>query len=57
MARSTPLVLLVLALTLFGIAYTSFSRSPMTTYWIVIAPLIGIICGHTIGQFQTAGFR
>ena len=36
--------LLVLALALFGIAYTSFSRTPMTTYWIVIAPLIGIIC-------------
>jgi hypothetical protein len=36
--------LLVLALALFGVAYTSFSRSPMTLYWIVLAPLIGLIC-------------
>ncbi len=36
--------LLVLVLTLFGIAYSSFSRTPMTIYWIVLAPLIGVIC-------------
>lgn len=36
--------LLVLALALFGIAYTSFARTPMTLYWIVLGPLIGIIC-------------
>jgi hypothetical protein len=35
---------LVLALALFGIAYTSFARTPMTIYWIVLAPLIGVIC-------------
>jgi Flp pilus assembly protein TadB len=36
--------LLVLVLALFGIAFTSFFRSPITLYWIVLAPLIGIIC-------------
>src|SRR5260370_39776875 len=36
--------LLVLALALFGIASASCSRAPMATYWIVLAPLIGIIC-------------
>jgi hypothetical protein len=36
--------LLVLALALFGIAYTSFARTPMTLYWIILGPLIGIIC-------------
>ena len=36
--------LLVLVLALFGVAYTSLSRSPMATYWIVLAPLIGVIC-------------
>lgn len=36
--------LLVLALALFGIAYTSFARTPMTLYWIVLGPLISIIC-------------
>jgi hypothetical protein len=36
--------LLMLALALFGIAYTSFARTPMTTYWVVVAPLIGVIC-------------
>jgi hypothetical protein len=36
--------LLVVVLALFGIAYTSFSRTPMALYWIVLAPLMGIIC-------------
>jgi hypothetical protein len=36
--------LLVLVLALFGVAYTSFSRTPITTYWIVLAPFIGIVC-------------
>ena len=35
--------LLVLILAIFGVAYTSFSRTPITTYWIVLAPLIGLI--------------
>src|SRR6266566_2488994 len=36
--------LLVLMLALFGVAYTSFSKTPITTYWVVLAPLIGVIC-------------
>ena len=36
--------LLVLVLALFGIAYTSFSRTPLRLYWIILAPLIGVIC-------------
>jgi hypothetical protein len=36
--------LLVLVLALFGIAYTSFARMPMTLYWVALAPLIGVIC-------------
>ena len=39
--------LLVLILALFGVAYTSFSRTPMTVYWIVLAPIIGLICVFT----------
>ena len=35
---------LVLALALFGIAYTSVFRIPLTIYWIAVAPLIGAIC-------------
>ena len=35
---------LVLIVALFGVAYASFSRTPMTTYWIVLAPFIGGIC-------------
>ena len=34
----------VLILALSGVAYTSFSRTPLTIYWIVLAPCIGIIC-------------
>jgi hypothetical protein len=36
--------LLVLILAIFGVAYTSFSKTPITTYWIVLAPFIGLIC-------------
>ena len=36
--------LLVLILALSGVAYTSFSGTPITKYWIVLAPFIGIIC-------------
>jgi hypothetical protein len=36
--------LLVLILALSGVAYTSFSGTPITVYWIVLAPFIGIIC-------------
>ena len=36
--------LLVLILALFGEAYTSFAKTPLTTYWIVLAPVIGVIC-------------
>jgi hypothetical protein len=43
LAREWP-YLLVLVLALFGVAYTSFARTPLTTYWIVLAPLIGLIC-------------
>jgi hypothetical protein len=43
LAREWP-YLLVLVLALFGIAYTSFARTPLTTYWIVLTPFIGVIC-------------
>jgi hypothetical protein len=36
--------LLVLILVVFGVAYTSFAKTPITTYWIVLAPFIGLIC-------------
>src|SRR5262249_31808169 len=36
--------LLVLILALFGVAYTSFAKTPLTTYWIILAPFIGGIC-------------
>src|ERR1700738_1191307 len=43
LAREWP-YLLVLILALFGVAYTSFSKTPITIYWVVLAPFIGIIC-------------
>ena len=36
--------LLVLILALVGVAYTSFSRTPIMAYWVVLAPFIGVIC-------------
>jgi hypothetical protein len=43
LAREWP-YLLVLTLALFGVAYTSFSGTPIAKYWIVLAPIIGVIC-------------
>jgi len=43
LAKEWP-YLLVLVLALFGVAYTSFARTPLTMYWIALAPFIGIIC-------------
>jgi hypothetical protein len=43
LAREWP-YLLILILAIFGVAYTSFSKTPITTYWIVLAPFIGLIC-------------
>lgn len=35
---------LVLMLTLFGVAYTSYSHKPIMGYWELLAPLIGLVC-------------
>src|SRR5215467_4765721 len=42
--------LLVLVLAILGIAYTSFAKTPITTYWIVLAPFIGLVCVVTRWQ-------
>lgn len=34
----------MLALALYGVAYTNFARHAMTSYWIVLAPIFGLIC-------------
>jgi hypothetical protein len=36
--------LIMFVLALFGIAYTSVSRAPMAFYWIVLTPLMGVVC-------------
>ncbi|HLH95130.1 MAG TPA: hypothetical protein VKW08_08425 [Xanthobacteraceae bacterium] len=41
--RELPYIV-VLALTLFGVAYASFSRQPMVGYWEFLAPVIGLPC-------------
>jgi hypothetical protein len=35
---------LVLILTTVGVAYTSFSKQPITGYWELLAPLIALVC-------------
>jgi hypothetical protein len=35
---------LVLILTMVGVAYTSFSKQPITVYWEILAPLIALVC-------------
>jgi hypothetical protein len=34
----------VLILTIVGVAYTSFSKQPITGYWELLAPLIALVC-------------
>jgi hypothetical protein len=41
--RELPYVV-VLILTLFGVAYASFSRQSMVGYWEFLVPVIGILC-------------
>jgi hypothetical protein len=41
--RELPYIV-VLALTLFGVAYASFSRQSMVGYWEFLAPIIGLLC-------------
>ena len=41
--RELPFIV-VLLLTVGGVAYTSFSRQPIVVYWEILAPLIGLTC-------------
>src|SRR6202049_5260298 len=41
--RELPYVV-VLILTLFGVAHASFSRQSMVGYWEFLAPVIGLLC-------------
>jgi hypothetical protein len=41
--RELPFAL-VLILTTVGVAYTSFSKKPITGYWEILAPLIALTC-------------
>src|SRR5277367_3477712 len=36
--------LAMLVLALFGVAYSSITRTPMTLYWFALTPFIGIVC-------------
>jgi hypothetical protein len=42
-ARDWP-YFLMLVLALFGVAYTNFARQAMTGYWIILAPVFGLVC-------------
>jgi hypothetical protein len=44
--REWPYLLMV-ALALVGVAYTSVTDSPARTYWIALAPFIGLVCVAT----------
>jgi hypothetical protein len=54
LAKEWP-YLLVLILALFGVAYTSFAKTPITIYWIALTPFIGVIC--VITRWQEAKNR
>ena len=50
--RELPFTL-VLILTLAGVAYTSFSKKPIPTYWEILAPIIALVC--VAAGWQEAG--
>jgi hypothetical protein len=35
---------IVLVLTIFGVAYTTFSRQPIKAYWEILVPFIVLVC-------------
>jgi hypothetical protein len=35
---------LVLIMTMIGVAYTTFSKQPITGYWEILTPLIALVC-------------
>jgi hypothetical protein len=41
--RELPFAL-VLILTVFGVAYTTFSRRPISAYWEILAPFLVLLC-------------
>lgn len=41
--RELPFTL-VLVLTIIGVGYTSISKQPITAYWEILAPIIGLVC-------------
>jgi len=45
----------MLALALFGVAYTSFSQAPVRGYWLALGPFIGLTC--VIAGWRAAGSR
>jgi hypothetical protein len=52
--RELPFTI-VLILTIAGVAYTTFSKQPITLYWEILAPIIGLVC---VGAgWQEAGDR
>ena len=44
--RELPYVV-VLALTIFGVAYTSVSHQPLVGYWQFLAVAVGVVCVTT----------
>lgn len=53
-AREWPYIL-ILALALVGVAYSSLTRTPITLYWIILAPLVGVIC--VVTRWRAAASR
>ena len=47
--------LAMLALSLFGVAYTSVAHQPLTYYWLALTPFIGIVCVMT--RWSSAAHR
>ena len=41
--RELPFTI-VLALTIAGVAYTSFAKRPIVVYWEILAPVIALVC-------------
>ena len=44
--RELPYII-VLALTIFGVAYTSVSHQPLIGYWQFLAVAVGLVCATT----------
>lgn len=56
LSDNLPFVVII-ALGLIGISWTGLSRAPTATYWVIVTPIIALICIYTGWRHTLSGER